>query len=241
MPISGALWLQHFPASQKQLPTEILTDGYRLCEYAPMKRLLLLLSLLPVCVSLAACGGTGKGATAASHAAPNVPTTGASTTVAAANTPVKNDEGPNDNDDGPVFNDDTKAPAPVYTPTAADKRKIAVVVKRYYTAAVAGDAVAGCSMLRSALAKSIAEDYGQAPGPSFLRGAKTCVAVMSRMFSHYHSQLVAEAPTLKVTAVRFDGEYAIATLSFKALPALELPVELDRGGWKIDQMLASSS
>jgi hypothetical protein len=200
------------------------------------RALLLLLPLLPVCVYIAACGTSGKDETAASHTSPNAAATSASTT-AVADTPAKNDEGPNDNDDGPVYNDDTKAPAPVYTPTAADKRKIAVVIKRYYKVALAGDAAAGCSLLRKAFAKSIAEDYGQAPGPSFLRGAKTCVALLSKVFRHYHRELVAEVPLLKVVAVQFNGEYAIAKLGFKGMTTLELPVQLEPDGWKVDELL----
>jgi hypothetical protein len=167
---------------------------------------------------------------------------GASTNTTTTRASVESEKGAGDRDDAHFPNDDTKSTsAPQYVPTPTDKRAVAELVKRYYAAALAGDGVKGCSMLYSVFAKAVAEDYGQVPSLSYLHGAKTCAALMSRVFDHFHSQLAAQVPVLRVTAVRFKGARGVAVLSFKDMPTLLLPVEREHGVWRVDQLLAFSS
>jgi hypothetical protein len=112
-------------------------------------------------------------------------------------------------------------------------------VKRYYTAAAAKDGLTACSLILSSIAKALPEDYGQAPGPHYLRGGKTCRAVMSRLFTHFHRLLVTDAATLIVAQVRLDTTGGYAVLSFGAKPEREITVVREGGAWKISSMLDS--
>jgi hypothetical protein len=118
-----------------------------------------------------------------------------------------------------------------------DKQAIAAVVKRYYAAAVAGDGTRACSMILPSFAKAIPEDYGQAPGPAYLRGAKTCAAVMGLLFRQVHRQVAA---AFEVTGVRVEGISALAILGSRVLPARYLSLERQGGAWRIVGLLDES-
>jgi hypothetical protein len=118
--------------------------------------------------------------------------------------------------------------------SAADKQVVTALVKRYYATAAAGDGTMACSMIVSSLARATPEDYGQAPGPYYLRGAKTCAAVMSLLFKHFHGQLTG---AIEVTGVRVEGNQARVLLGSTTMPAGYISVERERGAWKIDTLL----
>jgi hypothetical protein len=121
--------------------------------------------------------------------------------------------------------------------SAADARTLAGVVERYYQAAATSDGALACSLTYSVLAEAIPEDYGQAPGPSYLRGAKTCQAVMSRLFQHRHGELTG---AVEVTGVRVEGKRAYVLLGSVARPASFVPLQREAGAWKIDGLLSSA-
>jgi hypothetical protein len=146
-----------------------------------------------------------------------------------------------DHDDEHVPNDDTPRKNVLesrYVATAADRPVVVALVRRYYAAALAGDGAKACSMLYSPFAHSVAEDYGQAPGPTYLRGAKTCSALMSGVFEHFHKRLVAEALVLRsrVTA-RLKGYQGSALLSVGRKIEFELPVRHELNAWKVVGLL----
>jgi hypothetical protein len=127
----------------------------------------------------------------------------------------------------------------VYGPSAsaADKRAIAVIVKRYYRVAAAGDGAKACAMMYTVLSDVVPEDFGSAYGPSYMRG-KTCPVVMSRLFKHSHAKLVAQLRgTLEVADVRIKDNRAFVLLGSTTMPASELFVHREHGVWKIDSML----
>ncbi|MGC2373172.1 MAG: hypothetical protein WA484_04780 [Solirubrobacteraceae bacterium] len=95
-----------------------------------------------------------------------------------------------------------------------ERQAITAVVNRYYAAAAAGDSAAVCSLTLSSLARSLPEDYGAGAGPSYLRGSKTCHAVMSKIFKHFHAELTGKT---EVTNVRVEGNQAIAFLRSRGL------------------------
>ncbi len=117
--------------------------------------------------------------------------------------------------------------------SAEDMRAIATLVQRYYAAARTGDSTAACSMMYSVLAEAIPEDYGQPPGPAYLRG-KTCNSVLSRLFEHSRSMLTG---SYTVTGVRISGNRALVLLGSRTQPASSLFVKRERGVWKIDSLL----
>ena len=135
-----------------------------------------------------------------------------------------------DSDDGPIRDYGHAA-------SVTDRRAIAALVERYYAAAAAEDGAAACSLMYYLLAESIPEDYGRPPGPLYLRGARTCPAVLSLAFKRFHAQL-AVAPT--VYAVRVKGELARALLGWRTLPAGFMEVRREGRVWRVDSALAAS-
>ena len=120
-------------------------------------------------------------------------------------------------------------------PSAAEERELGVLVRRYYAAAAAFDGAAACSMLKPTLADSLPEDYGRAPGPAYLRGSKTCAAVLSRLFEHTHRE-VPSAPY--VTGVRIRGDEALVVLGSRIAPASFVILQREGSTWKIANLLA---
>ncbi|HEY5287020.1 MAG TPA: hypothetical protein VIJ50_07940 [Solirubrobacteraceae bacterium] len=118
-----------------------------------------------------------------------------------------------------------------------ETQTIATVVDHYYRLAAAGNGANACTLLLPTFARALPEDYGQAPGPSYLRGAKTCQAVLSRLFRREHGQL---ARKLEVTGVRVEGAYAYALFGSSVTPAGYVPVEREHGTWWIGAMIGST-
>jgi hypothetical protein len=234
-----------------------------------MKSPLALLAIALLGLGATACGGTGKGAHAASQSTATAVTSGGAPAMAVPSA-ISSQRYLNDGDaekvnDGDMDNrngnhedhdadsseeyeetydnnryhdsDDSSILAYGHAAGAAKKRAIAAAVKRYYMAAAAGDGATACSMLVSSIARAAPEDYGQAPGPAYLRGAKTCAAVMSLLFKHDHSQLTG---MIAVTGVRVEGNQARALLGSTTMPAGYISVERERGAWKIDALLGGA-
>jgi hypothetical protein len=120
---------------------------------------------------------------------------------------------------------------------AADKSELGALVGRYYAAAAAEQGASACGMLFFALAESVPEKYGRAPGPRYLNGADTCQAVLSRLFKHFHTQLQMR-PT--VALVRVSGNQARALLEWNALPAGYMEARREGGTWKLEDVLAAA-
>jgi hypothetical protein len=117
---------------------------------------------------------------------------------------------------------------------AADRRAITALVERYYAAAAAGDGATACALTYSILAESLPQDYGSAPGPAYLRGAKTCAAVLSGLFKHLHANV--SAPRT-VTGVRVGRKRRLVILGSPILPESMAEVRPERGVWKMDSVL----
>lgn len=115
----------------------------------------------------------------------------------------------------------------------ADRTAIAALIKRYYAISATENGAGACSMLYSTYAEALPEDYGTSPpGPAYARGA-TCAAVMNRVLEHFHSQIVARLPKLKVIRVRIKARQGVAVLSFGALSEREMHVVREGHIWKM--------
>ncbi len=119
---------------------------------------------------------------------------------------------------------------------ASDSAQVAVLVKRYYAAAAAGDGARACALLFFALEESVAELYHWAPGPRYLNGADSCQAVLSRVFAHFHAQLGIRPG---VELVRVEGKLAKALLIWPPLPPGYVEVRREGSSWKLDSLLAA--
>jgi hypothetical protein len=158
--------------------------------------------------------------------------------VSGAGKPFDNDSDL-DNDAGETHkrfydSDDGISLGAVRAADAADERALAAVAQRYRAAAAAGDGVRACALLERSLAGAVPEDYGQAPGPGYLRGGKTCAAVMSRLFRHLHAQLAASA---QVTKVLVGVGRADVVLGSKTIPASYMLFVREGAAWKTAHLL----
>jgi hypothetical protein len=123
-----------------------------------------------------------------------------------------------DGDDGASF-------AYGHAPSARERRVIANVVRRYYAAGSSGDGRGACALLVASFARMVAQAY--------LHGARTCVAVLSKLFAHYRDQL-SEAVT--VVQVRVTGAQAQAILSSRRMPASSIVLERQSGSWRVEEL-----
>ena len=114
---------------------------------------------------------------------------------------------------------------------ATDSQAVKALVKRYYAAGAAHDGAKACAMLVPSLAHAVPEDYGQGSGSTYFGGAKTCDAVMSRLFERTHNRFSA---AFAVTDVRVKGDDAYALLGSKRAPASYVIVKRTGGGWKLN-------
>jgi hypothetical protein len=133
-----------------------------------------------------------------------------------------------DGDDSSIVTFGAKASAP-------EAQAIAAIVKRYYVAASVSDGGKACATILPGFAAAIPLDYGR-DGSAYLRGAKTCQAVMTRLFKHLHHEL-SVPPT--VVAVRVSGERALALLGSRKMPASYIDLQRERGAWMIDELTGS--
>jgi hypothetical protein len=116
---------------------------------------------------------------------------------------------------------------------AIDIQRVRTAIKRYYAMGSAGDGNAACADLVPHLAKSIPVDYGRF-GPSYLRGASTCGAVLTRLFERSRSDFPIP---VEVTDVRVNGNEGVALLGFTTMPAGYIAIEREQGAWWVAEML----
>jgi hypothetical protein len=218
------------------------------------------LALLSIC--LTACGGTGKHADSTSRVSSSAATGNTPVVAASGEAPnshrLKGDEDDDDNfsnassktsydsydadadsdskarESSKGYNDgdDSVIGNIGHASSPADKRTIAILVKRYYAAAATANGSRACSLMYSLYAEAIPEDYGKAAGPYYAHG-NTCAAVMSKLFKHNHGTLDA---AFQVTNVRISGNRAFALLGSTTLPARFMILRREHSTWKIDDL-----
>lgn len=196
----------------------------------------LIVSVL-LCISIAACGGSGKATSAASHNVPHPPINRTTASTRGSSPPVGlNRHGPGTSlhEAGPYITFGRPANQSV-------TREVRHFVERYYATVAAGDATKACEMIYPTLANALPEDYGTSPpGPPDLKG-KTCAAVMTKLFEHRDGQPTTNLITIIVTSVRVKGVKAIALLHSPAMMIGEVAVRLyHHNAWKMWQLLGSA-
>jgi hypothetical protein len=184
-----------------------------------------------VALFVVACGGSGKDRASRSSAPSSTTSTDSSATaIPKADSDKDVDGGPQDDTSDSVVLD-FGHPA-----GTRDRRAIAQLVKRYYGIAVNEEGSRACALIATPLSKSVAEDYGQSPGPAYARG-KTCTAVMTLFFRHFHSQLATRLPQLAVSHVQVSNRRGLAVLKFGAMPERQMPVVREGTTWKVESIL----
>lgn len=119
--------------------------------------------------------------------------------------------------------------------TAAERREVTAMVKRYFAAAAAGDAPTACSMLMSSLAAAVAaQSTSKSGGPS-------CAASLALLLSRQHEHLAGEqVASMIVTGVHVSGATAYATLGFRNAIESEVVLQRQGGSWKMNSLFDSS-
>lgn len=114
-----------------------------------------------------------------------------------------------------------------------DTRTIERLVARYYRAAAAADGGTACMLTFRPLAKAIPEDEGTPGyGPAYLRGLKTCPAILTAYFKHERYAL---ASPVEVVGVRVKGGKGDVFLASKRMPMSLTEVTHEDGTWKVDR------
>lgn len=158
----------------------------------------------------------------------------AGTSAAAMRGQAKGDQ---DNDDAqPVDNDQQSVRTYGHEASQGQRLAVAALVKRYFADAAANDGAAACTLLNPGIARSAPLSYGKL-GPSYLRGAKTCAAVMRRLFEHYRPELSRKGHPLKVPSLRVEGTEGFAMLRFSDMPERQIAVGRQDGSWYVEMLL----
>jgi hypothetical protein len=185
--------------------------------------LLGVLTIVLAVTVIAACGGAGKGTDASKRIA-----------TSAGSAP-----GDYDKDDGKhprVDNDKLTVRDYGHAAGRAERLQIAALVGRYLASAAADDGLRGCELLDTQMALAAHIDYG-VYGPPYLRGARSCAAVLSRLFEHEHRHLAMAVQRLKVKSVRVEGASGFAILDLGGTREGQMAVERERSGWKVEALL----
>lgn len=134
--------------------------------------------------------------------------------------------------------DDRDALTYGHAATGQQESAISQTVESYYRLAAKAGATRACTMLDPTLAKSAAIDYGQY-GPAYLRTtAKTCTALLTLLFKHYHRQL---HTGITVTGVRISGNTAYALIGSTTFRPSFITAQQEGHGWKIAQLLGTEN
>jgi hypothetical protein len=208
-------------------------------------RLLVLLATALVSVGAGACGGVGKAAGSASRTQSNSTVSGDTPigTASGASTAstrsylddADQDIGGTRENRGYRDTDDSRVLLYGHAASPTERARITSIVKRYYAVAASGDGRTACSMLPPSLVRALPQDYGER-GLPYLRGAKTCQAVMERLFAHSHSEL--SAP-VAVTGVLVNHNYAYTLLGSPKMRASYITLHRERGVWTINTLLGN--
>jgi hypothetical protein len=114
----------------------------------------------------------------------------------------------------------------------ADRRASVALVERYFAAAVAADGSAGCALLTTYEAETLVEESGQEG-----QGG-TCAKALSQVFRLHHGELQDKRATMRVDAVRVQGERGLLILAFPSIPEVRVMVEHRVGSrWRLMQGL----
>jgi|HubBroStandDraft_3_1064219.scaffolds.fasta_scaffold03418_8 hypothetical protein len=136
---------------------------------------------------------------------------------------------------GPKFDsDDTEVLTFGAEADPADRQAITALIDRYYKVAAAANGAAGCSLLDSLQAETMAEDYGHVPR---LRGT-TCAVVLSKLFTMNHREITSYLRKIDVLKVRVKNNRGQVVVWFGTPPVRLFIVHREQGAWKVDSLSA---
>jgi hypothetical protein len=130
---------------------------------------------------------------------------------------------------------------------SADRRAMVNTLERYYAVAVRREGSRACALFTRGFRTRVPIDYGRYGAP-FERGS-TCSTVMSKVFDHYHRDLVIEARKMKAIDARLEGEkgYVVVrphspcfrdmcALNTRELLIAKLLMQREGGSWRVESL-----
>lgn len=191
-------------------------------------------------VGATACGSDVRGVGSASRHVGATAAAGVRLTVNSNKRQQPRSNGPDDDQDAmgnPYYEKDDDAILQYgHLADPHTRHTVASLVDGYYAAAAAGDGMRACAAMYSLLAESIAEEYGEPPGP--LHGT-TCAAVLSKFFGQYSARLRSAAATLMVTGVRIHRKRGLVLFNYRGMHNRHLGIHLEHGVWKVNELIDS--
>jgi hypothetical protein len=189
-----------------------------------MRRVPLLLASMSLAMGLAACGAS-DGSTAAHDTSRRTSATGEGTSTLH----VRDRDGDVDHND-----DDYRILGFGHAADVSESQTITTLIDRYFADAVARDGAKACSLLTPFIEESVVEGDGQTPE---LRG-NSCAAVLSKLFTHHHQELVGKRAGLKVMRIGIGGNISLVALEFSEIPVVR-EITLQRVGdrWTVRELL----
>ncbi|HEX3548397.1 MAG TPA: hypothetical protein VHU62_17805 [Mycobacterium sp.] len=152
------------------------------------------------------------------------------TAEATAGVPAYLTHGTDRDNDGDRNDDDLGTIDFGHAADAADLRESTALLTRYFAAAATGDGHTGCALLLPFVAEALPEQ--DAPTPQLRHSS--CAVVLSRLFAMRHALLAVKHTSLRVAAVRVQGDRALAVLDFPAIPEVRQMTERRVGGrWRL--------
>lgn len=117
----------------------------------------------------------------------------------------------------------------------ADREAIRKLLEHFFALAAEDDGRRACRLLAPSLVAAAPIQYGRYGAP-YLRGAKTCQAMLSREFAHRHREL--SAP-IAVVEVDVEGDRAYALLRSRTLPLNFITPRRLHGVWMLDELMST--
>lgn len=201
-----------------------------------MRRSPIPLTIMLLSIGALGCGGAASRPRASGAVSPASRTTTAAsrTTTAASRTTTASSRLDSDRD--PDANNDEGILGNGRAADGGELHAIATAVHDYYAAAAAEDGGRACQLMSLRFAKSVPIDYGRFGAP-YMHGS-TCPVVMRRLFAHEHSQLSAEASTLRVREARLEGDHGFVLLHSRPLAVSKIRLRREGRSWKIESLVA---
>ena len=167
----------------------------------------------PIGILVVAALGLGFVACGGSSGSSSSQGTSAARDEASVTAYFPNDKNDRDNDND--HNDDDEGVLGYgHAADASDQQASVALVTSYFAAAAAENGSAACSLLAPFIAESVVENYGHTADLS----GKTCATVMSKLFKLHHALFLTKHETLRIPAVRVEGDKALAILEFPTIP-----------------------
>jgi hypothetical protein len=191
------------------------------------------LGVISCAVLLGACGRSKQVVGASRHASPgSTPVTAKEATVA------DRDRDYDGNGRTRYDRDDYDILAFGRAANQNETKAITKLLKNYYAAAASHDGRMACSLMSTAAAEATIEIYGPDREP-FGSHRKTCAAVTTSLFRHFHRQMTVDSATMWVRSIRLGPSLGYAILSFRSHPDRHMILYRESGSWRIDAALDS--